>query len=126
MKPNLLNPSAGHSKIISFTRDCQAVSGNVSYTGVGFKPSSLHTHWAVSGVFQGVSFTDTLLASAAWVWSAANIGVAKFFQCGDDAAPTNGQTSIVASFDGDGFTLTWTLHGAGKANTPTIYVLCVR
>jgi hypothetical protein len=37
-----------------------------------------------------------------------------------------GQTAVVASYDSDGFTLTWTKHGSPSAATLTVNAICYK
>lgn len=92
-------------------------SGDVSYTGVGFKPSAV----ILLGVYQSgavmYSVGAQAEAGAANGWCAAmynsiylTTNASLFINTGS----TNYQSAYVKSFDDDGFTLTWT-----KVNSPT-------
>jgi len=103
---------------LSPARDLSAASGDVSYTGVGFKPSlifffgGVHTTQGTmsAGFSNGTAhegvflYLDTTLKTG--VNSAAAINI--------HTSAADAQTAIVKSFDADGFTLTWT-----KASSPT-------
>jgi hypothetical protein len=123
--PLFLPPS--RSKIISLTRDMTAASGSVSYTTVGFKPTSLF-------VLGGVSFTQSLVvgfADAALgiasevifdTQSFANANLVNIIEPGSGGSKA--QSATLTSYDDLGFTWLWTKLGAPAANTATIYVLC--
>lgn len=101
-------------KVGVFTRDATAASESVSYTGVGFKPSSIYlmsTRSTASQAFWGVSDVANDLAmnflptGAFDITASASVGISD---------GTNSQLGEVSSFDADGFTIAWT-----KANSPT-------
>lgn len=108
----------------SFTRDLSLASGNQSITGVGFQPSALVL---IMGIVGGSQF-----ASIGFAGSSGNNSCLEFF----DTTPTtflqpnlagivradagDFQSCVVASFDADGFTLTWT-----KTLLPTGTLTCV-
>lgn len=124
------------SKVYSFTRDMTAASGNVSYSGVGFKPTCL----IVIG-----TIADTQLQAAAWGISDSSKNIGSLWGANwaygtdyeETAEPTpillsvqsdgdnNQQIDSVASYDTDGFTLHW-----AKTGEPTgmikVYVLCLK
>jgi hypothetical protein len=105
-------PSALRAYAGSLTRDFALSSGNVAYTGVGFTPK------AIIALTQG----GTLNACWGLVGSAGGNGVGFEFQAGGalvDAdfiylqdGSSNGQSAVLASYDADGFTLTWTKFGS--------------
>lgn len=114
------------SKIGSFTRDMTAASGSQAVTGVGFTPTSIYFTASINGTSLGC---DGVVDSTAAGLSIATNGVAMvrnlagsvaLFIPGDNVIATS-QSAIVASFDADGFTLTWTKGGAPGANTATVY-----
>lgn len=107
------------SKTGTFTRDAAGTTANVAYTGVGFVPTSIVFTAVVSGaVLQSVGFADSakggkVIARAfdgnnyANLYTDACIAIAQ-------ATGSNDQWAKVATYDADGFTLTWT-----KVNSPT-------
>ena len=118
------------SKVLAITRDMTLTTGSVSYTGVGFRPTSLQafganvtisTNSAVNG------YCDSALGQAAlragsvtpgqWVYLASVL-----IYMGTDAAY---QTFAVTSFDADGFTGTWTRTGA-PGGTQSMAILCFK
>ena len=124
----------GKSKIITSSRTGAAASGNVSYTGVGFKPRTVIAI-AYDGVDRGASIgvADENLAEQAIFFRAFDVG-------GDTAKIINGEATLISLYeinsttafqkavlltlDADGFTLTWT-KGAAGANNATLVFLCL-
>ena len=109
-------------KIGSLTRDTSLISGDVAYTGVGFKPSVII--FIIAGnYFGGVGYDDAtthynVSYSTAWDTAASysiRIGV----------SGSAYQIAIIKSMDADGFTLTWTKTG-GPTGTQTIRYLALR
>lgn len=110
--------------MMTFSRDMAAVTGDVSYTGLGFKPRLLL-------FFGGKPSTSTASfglddATAKYVLYTSDTGV---FQVSESTvsislyASTGGsQVAEVLSTDSDGFTLSW-----AKAGSPvgTAYVHCL-
>jgi len=113
-------------KIGSFTRDTGAASGDVAYTGVGFKPSQIifigcentinskHSigfddgtnHWC----YQGVYSTPGLLVSDATVSILLQQDAGRL------------QKGLIKTFDADGFTITWTLLSDPSGNALVTYI----
>lgn len=115
------------SKIITSTRDAGAAGGNVAYTGVGFRPTSVHALSVVDGtLYNSKGFTDsskagwTVYQSAANVYYVANTLVTYSNQSGW------AQNGFIATFDTDGFTMTWTRVGTPTAGTIKLYFICYR
>lgn len=116
-------------KVGSLTRDMTAASGNVAYTGVGFKPKAIVSTGGTNATenFMMAGFDDGTTRGAV----ASNPGGAGTCQLNlsgifiPSAAATS-QTAVVASFDSDGFTLTWTKTGSPSAGTATVYFLALR
>ncbi len=102
------------SKVISFSRDLTAVNGSVAYTGMGFQPTfCVITGGIAAGTNLTVGFAGQSgqgVATYLGAVSTFNNSVAIF--AGPDT--TNFQLGSLASFDADGFTVTWT-----KTNTPS-------
>lgn len=132
------------SKVTTITRVLSAAAGNVAYTGIGFTPTSIE--FATVGVgassaptFNSIGYTDSSKAGVA-VGSAYNNpddgttgpsyavkNGAFAIYAGDNTAGTFSayQTAVVASYDSDGFTLTWAKTGSPSA-TATIIVRCLK
>jgi len=116
-------------KIGTFTRDLAAASGDVGYTGVGFKPAIViflaseasvvgATSWGFSnGTVHYYMQADFTVAGAFAISAAFCI----FIQ--EDA--TNFQRAFIKSMDADGFTLTWE-KGATPTGTISVVYLAIR
>ncbi len=131
--PQLFNPISVvlQSKMIKFTRDFGVATGNVSYTGVGFKPRCLIAMGcndaAATPTSIGFAGLDRL-GYALWHlgilgvdWNGALANLIRLFT---DPARTVGALADIVSFDNDGFTLSWTRIGAA-AGVYDIMVLCL-
>lgn len=102
-------------KLGSFTRDAAAEAGDVSYDGVGFKPTILVFFSYFSATSQSDGISDVTnnycllrLSAPALSYSGTRcIYIA-------NSAGTAHQDAVVKSMDSDGFTLTW-----AKTSTPT-------
>ena len=99
-------------KVGAFTRDVSAASGSVAYTGVGFSPRALLFSFSRPGstsVGWGYATPSNVGNTACY---GANVWITDSTYCMrayTDAA--NAQAAAVASWDSDGFTLTWTKTG---------------
>lgn len=120
---------AAQYKSGSFTRDMTAASGNASVTGVGFVPKAIFMIANVNGT-----------ARASWGFTTgtpAGQNVSIFDDSGDAAdtyaiavnnavyletGGANNQKLVLASFDSDGFTVTWTKTGAPTGTGTIMYV----
>lgn len=125
---NGLEFSAG-IKLFTFTRDTSTASGDVAYTGIGFKPS----HAIFMAVKPGFSpFSIGFDSQAAHYAIGDGNGYTSLAWYNNAAQSiyliTTGSISYygkVKSWDADGFTITWTKVGAA-AGTATIYALLFR
>lgn len=113
------------SKIKLATRDMTAAGGDVSYTGIGFKPTAI--------LAMGV-INSTTVMSLGYIDSAGNdngISIlsnqyqnnSQFLLFYIDGS--NYQFAVVKSYDADGFTLTWTKAGS-PTGTVNLTFLCFR
>ena len=113
------------STLTNESRTAAAATGDVSYTGAGFRPTAILV-WArdnTSG--RGASWGYVDDAANDSVVAIEEINQAGAFVSHDNGkvafiadahpTPTNGQTALVKSIDADGVTLTWTKFGSGKA-----------
>jgi len=115
--------------VISFVRALDGNNGDVSYTGVGFKPTVII--FVTSGVSgsgpsigvctnadkngRGLSIDGTSLHGT---------GMAAVITCLFGA---DGQTAVLKTLDNDGFTLTWTKGGGpGAGSEITCRAICYR
>lgn len=117
------------TKVISFTRGLSSASGSVSYTGVGFRPRTIHFLWGMNVIdgWNGLGFSDSYRSGGSMATNSANGGQtsnATPVMIGNVSA-SNAQTATVSSYDSDGFTLAWTKVGSpSSSNTMTVYALC--
>lgn len=117
------------TKVKLETRDMTAASGNVAYTGYGFRPKALiiFAIRAQATLPFSIGFGDSAFANriiniytADQMWQ-----VQAIIQLCDPADYTKRQTAVLASLDVDGFTLTWTKSGVTAAGTAQIIVLAL-
>jgi hypothetical protein len=101
-----------------------AASGNVSYTGLGFTPSSCLASAAKSGNTTAVfGASDSSLTSFNTFAYGGTLTNGADFMTLFDSTVTNGQGAVMASYDTDGFTLTWTKTGS-PTGTATLKFMC--
>jgi hypothetical protein len=114
--------------VITLARDLTVAGGSVAYTGVGFKPTALiaiggeavgYTYTTYGGLADNAGTGRSLFGTTAAPSPTAN------FLLFSDAGVANFQAANVASYDVDGFTLTWLKTGS-PTGTATVYVLCLR
>jgi hypothetical protein len=116
------------SKIISTTRVGDANTADVSYTGIGFKPTYIRillnvdntSFWSVG---EGDSSKQT---GCIYGNGAGNIFQSYSYICQYSNQSAWAQNAIIKSFDNDGFTLTWTKIGTPTSNTCKIVIICIR
>jgi len=124
----------GGNKLIISTRDSAAASGDVSYTGVGFKPRSIIAIGIMSGS-GGSSYYESLGFSgsdkAAYSRHVINASTGGYVLSGAYLISltsinqyNNSNVAIVKSYDADGFTLTWTKTG-NSTGIYTLFFLCL-
>lgn len=119
--------------LISFTRDPAAATGSVSYTGLGFKPTSLMAFSSNGTVnISFVGFCDYALTQyghgsvgtqVGGAWSAETFPDAALLVPGINAAYHKG---VVTSYDIDGFTVSWTKIGGPGGGVYNCYVMGYR
>jgi len=124
-------PEAPRCAVGFETRLLSAATGTVSYTGLGFKPTSIEFYCAVDTVNDksvgGAALTGsgylnrciTTDSSGAQVSSNNCIRIIR-------SSAGNEQKAVLHSFDADGFTLDWTLVGAPPGNTLVINYIARR
>ncbi len=122
----LASSAAVRFKVGTLTRDWTAASGNVSYTGVGFKPKAIaFIHMTNTGPSMSVGFDDGTTAievadndvTTPGTWASSTTKSISAIQ-----AAGVGQTANVASFDADGFTLAWTKVGSPSGTLQVGYL----
>lgn len=122
----LINPSiSAKSKMKAETRAMDAASGNVAYTGYGFTPHSLIIlsrggPGGGEGTL-GFGFATDELAMARYSTAAVSFVNDKLVYMDQGAGAR--QSAIIASFDADGFTLTWTKDGGPTADVADLFVM---
>lgn len=114
-------PEAPRVATRSTTRLLNAASGDVSYTGVGFRPTEIEFFAAVdtspAASFGAADASDSVRNRCISTdTSGVNLSSADCIRIIKDSAG-NEQKAVLKSFDSDGFTLTWTLVGAPPGNT---------
>jgi len=119
--------SMGKSKVLAGSRDGTAASGDVSYTGVGFQPTSIQAIMSVNDTaYSSNGYGDSAKSSFCVCTPAAG----KFFTQQQLVKYTDinnwAQYATIKSYDADGFTLTWTKGGSAPAGTMTITFICYR
>ena len=119
-------------KVGEFNYIIDTASANQVITGVGFQPTAL---WIFAGADRGISpppvfggsdgTTHGNVASihptASYLWDANTANLIDI-----ETSAGNTATAIVASFDSDGFTLTWTKTGSPPTQTILINYWAVK
>jgi hypothetical protein len=112
------------SKVITLTRSFATASGDISYTGVGFRPIALIAFGSQANgspvTFLGI--VDSALECQNLNTATTHDVTARFLVLGSGG---HDQTAIVKSYDADGFTLTWTKTGFPGGPDASIAVLCL-
>lgn len=104
-------------KVGTFTRLLNARTGNVSYSGLGFRPSSITFSAAIEKTMQrSDGFSDGSSARSISVDGAGNTASSAYAI--KIVRPTSADivTATVVTFDEDGFTLNWGASGAPPGN----------
>jgi hypothetical protein len=125
------HPEAATVAIGSITRAMDTASGDVATTGLGFKPTSIEFWVAVDSTNER-SFGCSGLTNGGYLnrcmttdGTGANTSSADCIRIIRSSAG-NEQKAVLASFDNDGFTLTWTKVGTPPANTMVINYIARR
>lgn len=113
-------------KTLSFTRSAASASGNVAYTGVGFKPKAAMFNMSISGTTAASSGSDDGVTAMSNGQTGGNFtpratGVS--IVADDGIGGT--QAGSVLTFDADGLTIAWT-KTATPAGTMVITALLFR
>jgi len=107
------------SKVTEETRELVEDSGAVSYTGAGFRPTSVEIIYFISGYLtgSGQGFSDSGKTSMAMYWSYTETSKEKSSNTiiYSEVASNSAQSAVVTSYDADGITLTWTKIGSPAA-----------
>jgi hypothetical protein len=117
------------SKTKQITRDLTAITGTVAYTGVGFQPTACVGAGSTNASLAYTTFlglADSAGAGLAFAGTpTVNETTSHFLFFADVAVATNNQTADIASYDSDGFTLSWTKTGS-PTGTATVQIMCFR
>ncbi len=109
-----------------FTRDMTAATGNVSYTGVGFKPAGLFFFGGISATLTHTIGAHFLTFTGSLAYYANNtVNLDNNYGIALHVDGVNHQKAGISTLDSDGFTLTWT-KTASPTGTATIYYLVFR
>lgn len=122
-----LNRNTMMPKIIKATKAMSDSTGNTSYTGVGFKPSSVIAMFYGPGT--STAGIGVFTTNDAWGWGFNGSAVA--YQDSTSTifslSPASSQAfnATLISMDNDGFTLKWTKIGS-PSGTSQLMFLCYR
>ena len=118
-------------KVGQTTRAMDAATGNVAYTGVGFSPKGV--------IFYGTTEANAITSIIGFSAGTGHVGMAdnqnitanNFTINGSNSiylieAAGKNQTGSIASYDADGFTITWTRTGVTAGATCNITYMAFR
>lgn len=126
--------SGGIAKTGTFTRNSGTASGNVAYTGVGFRPSFVIFYAGIDTTRDfmigagNATAGRTLYDNFENALGVNNQAVAFYYRRDLGAGNFDIQSATIASMDSDGFTLTYTRTrgGAGTANDIIVNYIAFR
>jgi hypothetical protein len=122
----LRNPSLISSKIITATRNLADASGDVGYTGVGFKPRCIIAFGHVNNNALSIGVGDVNVSDSSVNENYLGQQVVNLYRLIElYNASGAGQDANLKSLDGDGFTLTWTKTGS-PTGTANLIFLCLK
>lgn len=113
----------------SSTRTLSTASGNVAYTGVGFKPKAVIFLATAAGQVGGTSWgfdgpsAKTMYDDYATTANTYNTTTSSILM--QPATAGNYQAGSILTLDSDGFTIAWTKAGT-PTGTGTFLYLCIR
>jgi hypothetical protein len=117
------------TKLLTATRVWNAPSANVSYTGVGFRPTAIVAfagHTGYLGIVRSWGFADSAGSSYSLAVPATGNQFTSSFLIMAANTLTTYQAATVYSYDSDGFTLSWTNVGITGSGSVSIIFLCLR
>jgi len=136
--PGIIAPDSGDGrwllavnsiKLGTFTRAMGAASGDVAYTGVGFKPTAIIFLASLANKGWSVGFDDGTVHCALFSYGTGpvlfTLVATSSIYVVEDATPKS-QGAIVKTLDADGFTLTWAIEGTPATANATVYYLALR
>ena len=115
---------SGNTKIGTFTRDVSLGAGNVSYTGVGFKPSTIIAAGNLNDVLHyanSIGYTNGTNNMCSYVndGNAAYTDTSYFININQSGAI---QQAAIVTFDADGFTIAWRKTGSPTGTLTVVYL----
>ena len=114
-----------YTKLITATRDASTASNVVSYTGVGFKPTSITCLMNVdASVYRSDSMSASDKSCSGIYASAAGVNNNTGLLISYSNQSSWAQNAVLTSYDDDGFTLTWTKIGTPAAGTIKMSFFC--
>lgn len=112
------------------TRNMNTDTGDVSYTGMGFKPAVVIIFFGSnSTTFKwSMGFSSGTTNFVLFSYSATTSNTDFPLSCVwlQNATTADYQKAKIKSFDADGFTLTWTKGGSPGSESVSGYALCLR
>jgi hypothetical protein len=118
------------SKVVAHTRDMTLASGDVSYTGAGFKPRSVIIFGIYTSSFSiglgDITTTNYFVELRGVNLASTNWGATALIDLCEDTAVTKYQRASLKSMDNDGCTLTWVKTGSPVAGIGEFYILYLR
>lgn len=124
----LHNPSAPQIVAISGTRAMNASSGNVAYTGVGFRPRIIYFYGAMDPTAGNITlgiYADGAYGTNATIKSDLNSSVNTSYVLNLNTAAIS-QVANVTSRDADGFTLNWAAGSPSGALIGYFTAICIK
>lgn len=112
-------------KVGSFTRNLTTASGNVGYTGVGFKPSAVIFFTLLSTLSLCVGLDNGTNVVCLMPYSGGSLYGSQTESIYATPGAGSGQTAKITTLDSDGFTLAWTKI-ASPTGTADITYLALR
>lgn len=112
-------------EIGTFTRDMEASTADVAYTGVGFKP--IHIIFIGHAPDAGLTIGfDNGTAHYCVYNITTTYANSSTYSIGLGDKDGGSQVAVVKTFDADGFTLTWTKSASPSAGNGTVFYLALR
>ncbi len=116
-------PGAHHTpavapKVKLESRELNAASGDVAYTGYGFLPTGLIIIARLSEIAMSIGSVEPGLTEHCMVIFGSTSSDIKLLLVWIDYGAGKSQGAVLKTFDADGFTLTWTLAGAQAGTIP--------
>ena len=127
---NTLPDTLLSSKVINFTRELSAGSGDVSYTGIGFTPTSIVANLVCRGSTTSIRYSGVVdsgkVGSGVGSYEGSVVVTQQSYLIYCSLTAYHIQVANVKSYDADGFTLTWTKTTVTNSATAYITAICYR